>query len=90
VIVDGGLVPANLSDLAMAEDLLANVAGWVLADRSWGSAQLADQGGWLLAPARGQRFAAAATTVADRQASPGRDRHRPADRPLPPQTRLGP
>jgi hypothetical protein len=32
VIVDGRLVPANLSDLAMAEDLLANVAGWVLAD----------------------------------------------------------
>jgi hypothetical protein len=37
----------------MAEDLLANVSGWVLADRSYGSArlatQLADQGGWLLA-----------------------------------------
>ena len=53
MIVDGRLAPANLSDLAMAEDLLANEAGWVLADRSYGSrrlaTQLADQGGWLLA-----------------------------------------
>jgi hypothetical protein len=59
VVVDGRLAPANLSDLAMAEDLLANVTGWVLADRSYGSprlaTQLADQGGWLGAPPRGTR-----------------------------------
>jgi hypothetical protein len=54
VIVDGRLAPANLSDLAVAQDLLATVAGWTLADRSYGSAhlaaQLAAQGGW---PRRG-------------------------------------
>jgi hypothetical protein len=39
--------------------VLAEVTGWRLADRNYGSArlatQLADQGGWLLAPARGTR-----------------------------------
>jgi hypothetical protein len=59
VIVDGCLAPANLSDLAVGEELLAEVTGWTLADRSYGSARLANwvasQGGWLLAPARGTR-----------------------------------
>jgi hypothetical protein len=59
VIVDGRLAPANLSDLAVGAELLAKVAGWTLADRSYGSArlaaQLAAQGGWLLAPLRGAR-----------------------------------
>jgi hypothetical protein len=55
VIVDGRLAPANLSDLAVGEELLAEVTGWTLADRSYGSARLATQGGWLLAPARGTR-----------------------------------
>jgi Transposase DDE domain len=59
VIVDGRLAPANLSDLAIGEKLLAEVAGWTLADRSYGSrrlaAQLQAQGGWLLAPTRGSR-----------------------------------
>jgi Transposase DDE domain len=58
VIVDGRLAPANLSDLAVGEELLANVAGWTLADRNYGSPrlahQLADQGAWLLAPPRGK------------------------------------
>jgi hypothetical protein len=53
VIVDGRLAPANLSDLAVGEELLAEVAGWALADRSDGSPRLAEQlqgqGGWLLA-----------------------------------------
>jgi hypothetical protein len=57
VIVDGRLAPANLSDLAVGEELLAGVAGWMLADRNYGSprlaTQLAAQGGWLLAPPRG-------------------------------------
>jgi hypothetical protein len=59
VIVDGRLAPANRSDLAMAEDVLSEVTGWALADRSYGSPrlaeQLASQGGWLLAPPRGAR-----------------------------------
>jgi len=59
VIVDGRLAPANLSDLASGEELLAEVTSWTLADRNYGSArlaeQLATQGGWLLAPARGTR-----------------------------------
>ena len=58
VIVDGRLAPANVSDLAVAEELLAGRAGWVLADRNYGStrlaAQLQGQGGWLLAPPRGR------------------------------------
>ena len=58
VIVDGRLVPANVSDLAMGADLLAGVAGWVLADRNYGSVRLAEQvhaqGGWLLAPPKGK------------------------------------
>jgi hypothetical protein len=59
VIVDGRLAPANLHDLAVAEELLAGVSAWTLADRNYGSprlaAQLAAQGGWLLAPPRGAR-----------------------------------
>jgi hypothetical protein len=59
VIVDGRLAPANLSDLAVGEDLLENMAGWALADRNYGSLRLAEQlqaqGGWLLAPPRGRR-----------------------------------
>ena len=61
VIVDGRLTAANLSDLAVGEELLAGVTGWTLADRNYGSprlaAQLQTQGGWLLAPARGSRRA---------------------------------
>jgi hypothetical protein len=37
VIVDGRLTPANMSDLAVGEELLAEVAGWSLADRNYGS-----------------------------------------------------
>jgi hypothetical protein len=37
VIVDGRLTPANMSDLAVGEELLAEVAGWTLADRNYGS-----------------------------------------------------
>jgi Transposase DDE domain len=59
VIVDGRLTAANLSDLAVGEDLLAGVTGWVLADRNYGSPRLATQlqaqRGWLLAPPRGRR-----------------------------------
>lgn len=59
VVADGRLAPANVSDLAVGEELLAGVAGWVLADRNYGSprlaAQLSVQGGWLLAPPRGTR-----------------------------------
>jgi DDE family transposase len=58
VIVDGRLAPANLSDLAVGEELLEGVTGWTLADRNYGSPRLATQlhlqGGWLLAPARGR------------------------------------
>jgi hypothetical protein len=54
VIADGLLAPANLHDLAMAEELLHGAAGWALGDRSyWSPARaglLADQGVWLLAP----------------------------------------
>jgi hypothetical protein len=56
VIADGHLAPANLHDLTMAEELLADTHGWVLGDRSyWSPARtelLADQGVWLLAPSR--------------------------------------
>jgi hypothetical protein len=58
VIVAGHLAPANLHDLTLADDLLADAHGWVLGDRSsWSPARaglLADQGVWLLArrPAR--------------------------------------
>jgi hypothetical protein len=59
VIVDGRLAPANLSELAVGEELLAGVGGWTLADRNYGSPRLAkqleSQGGWLLAPPRGTR-----------------------------------
>jgi Transposase DDE domain len=54
VIAEGLLAPANLHDLTMAEDLLADAHGWALGDRSyWSPARaelLADQGIWLLAP----------------------------------------
>ena len=57
VIVDGRLAPANLSDLAVGQELVANLGGWVLADRNYGSPRLAEQltaqEGWLLAPPRG-------------------------------------
>jgi hypothetical protein len=54
VIADGQLAPANLHDLVLAEDLVADAHGWVLGDRAyWSPARaglLADQGLWLLAP----------------------------------------
>jgi hypothetical protein len=54
VICDARLVPANLHDLAMAEELLAGVHGWALGDRAYWSPTraelLADQGVRLLAP----------------------------------------
>jgi hypothetical protein len=54
VIADGHLAPANLHDLAVAEDLLADAHGWVLGDRSYWSPvraeRLREQGVWLLAP----------------------------------------
>jgi hypothetical protein len=54
VIVAGHLAPANLHDLTMADDLLADAHGWALGDRSyWSPARaelLAAQGVWLLAP----------------------------------------
>ena len=56
VIADGHLAPANLHDLTVAEDLLADAGGWALGDRSyWSPARaelLADHGVWLLAPSR--------------------------------------
>ena len=56
VIADGHLAPANLHDLALAEDLLADAHGWALGDRAYWSpvraGLLADQGVWLLAPSR--------------------------------------
>jgi hypothetical protein len=57
VIVEGRLAPAGVSDLAVGQELLAGVAGWVLADRNYGRPRLADQlqlqGGRLLAPPMG-------------------------------------
>jgi len=54
VICDGHLAPANLHDLALVDDLLADAHGWALGDRAyWSPARarlLADQGVWLLAP----------------------------------------
>ena len=54
VIAAGHLAPANLHDLTMADDLLADAHGWVLGDRAYWSPTraglLADQGVWLLAP----------------------------------------
>jgi hypothetical protein len=48
VIADGLLAPANLHDLVMAEDLLADAHDWGLGDRAcWSPARagfLADQG----------------------------------------------
>jgi hypothetical protein len=37
VITDARLVPANLHDLAIAEELLAGVQGWALGDRAYWS-----------------------------------------------------
>jgi Transposase DDE domain len=70
VIVDARLLPANVSDLAMAVQLCAGVAGWVLADANYASApfaeDLAAQGAWLLArPHAGRR------RVGDRPRPPG-------------------
>jgi len=66
VIADGHLAPANLHDLAMAEDLLAGAHGWAPGDRSYWSpvraGLLADQGVWLLAPSRSKRRARACRT----------------------------
>jgi hypothetical protein len=86
VIVDGRLAPANLSDLAVGEELLAGVGGWTLADRNYGSPRLAGQlqakeGGCWPHPGA-TPLAAAATALAGWQTPPGRDGHRPADRPL--------
>ena len=54
MIVAGHLAPANLHDLTVADELLADATGWVLGDRSsWSPTRarlLADQGVWLLAP----------------------------------------
>jgi Transposase DDE domain len=70
VIVDARLLPANVSDLAMAVQLCAGVAGWVLADANYASAPFAEdlavQGAWLLArPHAGRR------RVGDRPRPPG-------------------
>jgi hypothetical protein len=90
---DDRLAPANLSDLAVAEEFLAGVAGWVLADRNYGSPRLAEQlaaqggGCW---PAQGRRPpAAAAAAVAGRQAPTGGDGDRADGRALPPEAGLG-
>jgi Transposase DDE domain len=54
VICDAQLVPANLHDLVMAEELLAGVRGWALGDRAYWSPgraeRLREQGLELLAP----------------------------------------
>jgi hypothetical protein len=54
VICDARLVPANLHDLTVAEELLTGVRGWALGDRAYWSPTrttlLADQGVQLLAP----------------------------------------
>jgi hypothetical protein len=54
VIADGYLAPANLHDLALADELLADAHGWMLGDRAYWSPTraglLADHGIWLLAP----------------------------------------
>lgn len=54
VITDARLVPANLHDLTIAEELLAGVRGWALGDRAYWSPTraglLADRGVRLLAP----------------------------------------
>ena len=56
VITDGHLAPANLHDLAVADDVRADAHGWALGDRAYWSPTradlLADQGVWLLAPSR--------------------------------------
>jgi hypothetical protein len=94
VIVDGRLTAANLSDLAVGEELLAGVTGWTLADRNYGSPRpgRAAAGPRRVAPGPtpGEKpVVAAATAPAHEQAPPGRDRHRSADRPLPAQAGLG-
>jgi hypothetical protein len=59
VIVDGRLAPANVSDLAMGEELLAGVAAGCWPTATTAAPRLAEQvggqGGWLLAPPRGPR-----------------------------------
>jgi hypothetical protein len=95
VIVAGRLAPANVSDLAVGEELLAGVAGWVLPRpqlRQLAAGRATGRPGCLAACSTPRRAtpAAAAAAVAGRQAPPDRDRDRPADRPLPPQAGLGP
>ena len=59
MIADGHLAPANLHDLTVADDLLADAHGWALGDRSYWSpvraGLLADQGVRLLAPPRSEK-----------------------------------
>jgi hypothetical protein len=86
--------PANLSDLAIAEDLLDGVSGWTLADRHYGSPRLATQlhahRGWLLAPpggrSRPQQRLPPWLVGKRRRVERG---HRAVDRPLSPQAGLG-
>ena len=54
MVADGHLAPANLHDLVLADDLVADAHRWALGDRSYWSPTrpglLADQGVSLLAP----------------------------------------
>lgn len=54
VIVDFRLAPANISELAVAEDMFTHVKGWVLGDRNYWSPKLSEelftQGLFLLTP----------------------------------------
>jgi Transposase DDE domain len=95
VICDGHLAPANLHDLAVADELLADAHGWALGDRSyWSPARaelLAAQDVWLVAPPRSARkIGAAPAPPADPGPPEDRDGDRPAGRALPRQTGLGP
>jgi hypothetical protein len=87
MIVDGRLAPANLSDLAVGEELLAGVVGWTLADGNygspgWPSSCRGKEGGCCPHPRATPLAAAAAAVLADWQAPLGRDGHRPVDQPL--------
>lgn len=44
VITDFRLVPANIHDLKVAEDIFESVQGWVLGDRNYWSPELKEQG----------------------------------------------
>jgi hypothetical protein len=82
-IVDGHLAPANLHDLALAEDLLADAGGWALGDRSYWSRTRAGCwptracGCWRRRPAR-PRDQGRAWPAADSSTAAGRDRDRSA------------